>query len=102
MAAGPAVSAARVILNTFKRYDIVLADGGTIALTAESDRYTHTKWADLDIGSRVFDPTPGAQYVDITNLEVLDTGPRIGETWDCVRTVLPEPAVFADGLEAAG
>ena len=28
--------AARVILNTFKRYGIVLSDGGNVALTAES------------------------------------------------------------------
>jgi serine/threonine-protein kinase len=93
--------AARVILNTFKRFGIVLADGGNIALTAESDRYTDTKWADLDVGSRVFDQTPGALDVDVTDFEVLDTGPRIGETWNCVRSVLPEPQLLADGFETA-
>ncbi len=91
--------AARVILNTFKRFGIVLADGGNITLTAESDRYTTTKWADLGIGSRVFDQTDNATDVDITDFEVIDTGPRIAETWECVRTVLPDPAVFADGFE---
>ena len=80
---------------------LVLADGGNIALTAESDRYTDTKWADLDVGSRLFDQTPGALDVDITDFELLDTGPRIGETWDCVRSVLPEPRLFADGFESA-
>lgn len=94
--------AARVILNTFKRYGIVLADGGNITLTAESDRYTDTRWADLGIDSREFDLTPGAQDVAVTDFEVLDTGPRIAETWECVRTVLPEPLTFADGFEAGG
>jgi hypothetical protein len=89
--------AARVILNTFKRYGIVLADGGNIALTAESDLYTDTSWADLGIDSRVFDLTPGALDVDITDFEVIDTGPRIGETWECVRTAIP--MTFIDGFE---
>lgn len=93
--------AARVILNTFKRYGIVLADGGNIALTAESDLYTTTTWADLGVTSRVFDQTAGAADVTISDFQVLDTGPRIGETWDCVRTTVSDPgAVFADGFES--
>lgn len=91
--------AARVILNTFKRYGIVLADGGNISLTAETDLYTDTKWDDLDINSRVFDQTPNALDVDIVDFEVIDTGPRIAETWACVRTTLPSPGIFADGFE---
>lgn len=91
--------AARVVLNSFKRYGIVLADGGNITLTAESDRYTEAKWADLEIDSRVFDLTPGALDVDVTDFEVIDTGPRIAETWECVRSVLPEPVIFNDGFE---
>jgi serine/threonine-protein kinase len=93
-------TAARVILNTFKRYGIVLADGGNIALTAESDLYTTTKWSDLGIGSRLFDLTPNAQDVTINDFEVIDTGPRIGETWECVRSVIPQPGVFANGFES--
>jgi len=91
--------AARVILNTFARYGIVLADGGTVALTAESDLYTTTKWADLGIDSRIFDQTPGATDVAIGHFEVIDTGPRIAETYDCVRAVV-EPGLFADGFES--
>ena len=94
--------AARVILNTFKRFGIVLSDGGNIALTAESDRYTTTKWTDLGIDSREFDLTPGATDVTISDFQVIDTGPRIGETWDCVRSVLPEPRLFRDGFENEG
>ncbi len=91
--------AARVILNTFARYGIVLADGGTVALTAESDLFTTTSWADLGIGSRVFDQTPGATDVTINDFAVIDTGARIAETYDCVRTVI-DPGLFADGFES--
>lgn len=90
---------ARVILNTFARYGIVLADGGTVALTAESDLFTTTSWASLGIDSRVFDLTPGATDVAVTDFEVLGTGPRIPETYDCLRTVV-EPWLFADGFES--
>ena len=31
----------------------------SVALTAESDRYTTTKWTELGVDSRVFDQTPG-------------------------------------------
>lgn len=91
--------AARVILNTLKRYGMVLADGGNVALTAESDLYTTTKWNTLGIGSRVFDQTVGASDVLASDFVVLDTGPRIGETYDCVPTVLPTDTVFRDGFE---
>jgi serine/threonine-protein kinase len=90
---------ARIILNTFVRYGIVLADGGTVALTAESDFYTTTKWADLGIGSRLFDQTPGATPVTIDDFEVVDTGGRIAETYDCVRSVVV-PGLFADDFES--
>lgn len=89
--------AARVLLNTFKRFGIVLSDGGTVALTAESDLYTTTKWLDLGIGPRVFDQTAGATLVSISDFVVLDTGPRIAETWDCVR-VTPQSALYVDGF----
>ncbi|MEM1182653.1 MAG: hypothetical protein AAGM22_30185 [Acidobacteriota bacterium] len=91
--------AARVILNTLKRYGMVLSDGGNIALTAESDLYTTAQWADLGINSRVFDLTPGAAQVLASDFEVLETGPRIGETYECERTEIPV-GLFADGFES--
>lgn len=91
--------AARVILNTLKRYGMVLADGGTVALTAESDLYTTTSWASLGIASRVFDQTAGATTVLASDFAVLDTGARIGETYDCVPTVLPTGVIFANSFE---
>lgn len=91
--------AARVILNTLKRYGMFLADGGNIALTAESDRYTANSWASTGIDSRVFDQTAGASAVAIGDFQVLDTGSRIAETFACVRTVLPSGSLFLDGFE---
>ncbi len=91
--------AARVILNSFKRYGMVLADGGTVALTAESDFYTTTTWDELGIDSRVFDLTADAAKVLVTDFEVIDTGPRIGETYECERTTIPL-VIFADGFES--
>jgi hypothetical protein len=92
--------AARVILRTMQKYGIVLADGGNIALTAQADAFTTAKWADPDIqiGSRVFDQTPGAIDVNLNHFEVLDTGPQILETYNCVRTEIVS-ALFLDGFE---
>ena len=91
---------ARVVLRTMQKYGIVLADGGNIALTAQADTFTTAKWADPDIqiGSRVFDQTPGAVDVNLNHFDVLDTGSQILETYDCVRTEVVS-ALFVDGFE---
>lgn len=91
--------AARVMLNTMKRYGIVLSDGGTVALTSESDLYTTTKWDDLEFDQDEFYNTPGATDPAISDFVVLDTGARIAETWNCVRNNLAPP-VFANGFES--
>lgn len=92
---------AQVILRTLKRYGMVLADGGTVALTAESDLYTDHNWDSVGIGSRTFDQTAGTTAVAIADFAVIDTGARIPETYDCVRTTLPplSQVLFADGFE---
>ena len=93
--------AAQVILRTLKRYGMVLADGGLVALTAENDRYTTVKWADLGIEARTFDQQVPAAKVSVGDFEVIDTGARIAETYECVRE--PEPtasdALFQNGFE---
>ncbi len=98
--------AAQVILRTMQRYGIVLADGGNVALTAESDRFTTAKWADADIGldpndggSRVFDQTPGATPVDVSDFAIIDTGAAIAETYECVRTPEVLGLLFGNGFE---
>lgn len=94
--------AARVVLRTMQRYGIVLSDGGNIALTFESDRHTTTKWVDLVLGAHVFwngavgNRTP----VQVGHFEIIDTGPRIGETWNCVRTAEPFDIIFANGFQS--
>ncbi|UXI69418.1 hypothetical protein [Tahibacter amnicola] len=91
--------AAQVILRTLQRYGMVLADGGNIAISAESDRYTTHTWAELGIGSRVFDQTPGARVVVPADFQVINTGPRIAETYDCERTVVADDVIFANGFQ---
>lgn len=96
-------AAARVILRTMQRYGLVLADGGNIALTFESDRHTTAKWSSLGITPQVFwNGAGGAAAVKVTDFQIIDTGPRIGETWNCVRSVaLPGIEIFLDGFDPA-
>lgn len=94
--------AAQVILRTLQRYGMVLADGGNIALTFESDRHTQTTWAALGIDPHVFwnGSTGNRTPVRVSDFAVIDTGPRIGETYNCVRTpITPGAGIFADGFE---
>jgi serine/threonine-protein kinase len=70
--------AARTVARAMQRYGMLLADGGLIALTARSDRFTRTKWAGL-LGP-----------VDLAALrprdfEMVEAGDRIPLTNDCVR-----------------
>ena len=95
-------AAARVILRTMQRYGIVLADGGNIALTFESDKFTDATWDDLDLPPQVFwdGEDDGRTPVLVTDFVVLDTGPRVAETYDCVRSsVVPGDGLFRDGFE---
>ncbi len=95
--------AAQVILRTMQRYGIVLSDGGNIALNFQSDLHTDSTWDALGIGPHVFwDGSAGdRQPVQVGDFQIIDTGPRIGETWDCVRSaVVPGDVLFRDGFEA--
>ena len=93
-------AAAQVILRTMQRYGIVLADGGNIALTFESDRFTTAKWSQLGVTAQMFFQTAGAARVEVGDFQVIDTGPRIAETYDCVRSVVtPSTLIFSNGFE---
>lgn len=96
-------AAAQVILRTMQRYGIVLSDGGNIALTFETDRYTTATWNTLGITAQTFwNGANGSTPVLVSHFEVIDTGPRIGETWDCVRSsVTVSDLIFANGFESA-
>jgi hypothetical protein len=59
---------------------MILADGGNIALTAADDRYTTAQWSDvLPSGPH------GLQAIRVTDFAIVDTGPTIPLTYDCVR-----------------
>jgi serine/threonine-protein kinase len=87
--------AAKVLLRTMQRYGVVLADGGNIALTGEADRFTTAKWSALGIDEHVFvDGSPAPQ---VTDFEVVETGPQHGVTYDCAR--IADDFLFIDGYD---
>jgi hypothetical protein len=57
---------------------MLLADGGTVALTAQSDKYTKAKCFDL-LGSRNLDSIKPSDF------EMVAAGPRIQLTYACLR-----------------
>ena len=69
---------ASVVARAMQRYGMLLADGGTIALTARSDRFTTAKWAGL-LGAR------DLAALRPSDFEMVDGGERIALTYDCVR-----------------
>ena len=70
----------RIIARALQRYGMILADGGNIALTAASDRFTAAKWtAVLPSGST------GLAAIRVTDFEMIDGGTRIPLTYECVR-----------------
>ncbi len=69
---------AQVVARALQRYGMLLADGGSIALTARSDRFTTAKWAGL-VDTRDLAPLRPADF------EMVKGGPRIALSYDCVR-----------------
>jgi serine/threonine-protein kinase len=70
--------AARTVARAMQRYGMLLADGGQVALTARSDRFTRSKWAGL------LEPRD-LQSIRPRDFEMVDAGARIPLTLDCVR-----------------
>jgi len=71
--------AAQVVARAMQKYGMFLADGGELALTAQNDADTKTKYADVG-----FEPND-LQALKVTDFEVLKEGPLIPLTYDCVR-----------------
>jgi hypothetical protein len=71
--------AARVIARTLQRYGMLLADGGNIALTAQSDRFTTAKWSALGVDGYALGALRPRDF------QMVDGGARITVTNDCVR-----------------
>jgi hypothetical protein len=72
---------ARVVARAMQRYGMLLADGGSVALTARSDRSTTHSWAGL-LGSR------DLQALKVTDFELVDSGAAFAWSGDCQRTGL--------------
>jgi serine/threonine-protein kinase len=94
--------AARVILRTLQKYGMVLADGGSVPLTAEWDWYTTHKWSEFGMDR---DTQTGDQLlygVAVTDFEVVYTGPTIALTYDCNSNgnhMTPADFIFIDGYD---
>jgi serine/threonine-protein kinase len=69
---------ARVVARALQKYGMYHADGGNIALTAQSDRYTTAKWDGL------LEPRD-LRALQVEDFEVIDHGPPITLTLDCER-----------------
>ena len=69
--------AARVVARAMQKYGMFLADGGNIALTAQSDTDTTAKYTDVNFGPH------DLQALKVTDFEVLDLGKPIRLTYDC-------------------
>jgi serine/threonine-protein kinase len=69
---------AQVVARAMQKYGMYHADGGNIALTAQSDRHTTAKWTGL------LGPSDLAA-LKVTDFEVIDHGAPIALTDDCVR-----------------
>jgi hypothetical protein len=69
---------AKVVARALQKYGMILADGGTIALTAQSDRFTKAKWDGLlgPLDLRTIQPS---------DFELVNGGTRLTWTGDCAR-----------------
>jgi serine/threonine-protein kinase len=70
---------ARVIARAMQRYGMILSDGGNIALTAQSDRFTTHKWSQVGVDSH------SLTAIQVSDMEVVGMGSTIPLTYDCVR-----------------
>jgi serine/threonine-protein kinase len=69
---------AKVVARALQTYGMYHADGGNVALTAQSDRHTTAKWAGL-LGSN------DLAALRVQDFDVIDHGAMIALTNDCAR-----------------
>ena len=69
---------AKVVARALQKYGMYHADGGDIALTAQSDRHTTATWDGL------LDPQD-LKALKVDDFEVIDHGSMITLTLDCAR-----------------
>ncbi len=75
-------AAAQVVARAMQRHGLVVADGGSVALTARDDRFTRHNWAEVGFDSH------SLQAIAAGDLEVLDFPAPVPLTYDCVRNGL--------------
>ena len=69
---------AKVVARALQKYGMIHADGGEVALTAASDRYTTAKWDGL-LGDR------DLEFLKVRDFEVVDHGPMVTYPYRCER-----------------
>ncbi|HEY4243944.1 MAG TPA: hypothetical protein VGM88_29220 [Kofleriaceae bacterium] len=70
---------AKVVARALQKYGMYHADGGNIALTGASDKFTTAKWDGLL-------DTHDLRDLQVSDFDVIDEGPMMPVTNDCVRT----------------
>jgi serine/threonine-protein kinase len=70
---------AQVVARALQRYGMILADGGSIALTAASDRFTTHTWSEVGVGA------DSLAAIQVTDMEVVDLDATVPYDGDCVR-----------------
>jgi hypothetical protein len=75
---------AQVIARALQRYGMVLADGGQIALTAESDLFSAHTWDEVGVDAY------SLSTINATDFEIIDAGASTYDTWNCARTPLTQ------------
>jgi hypothetical protein len=75
---------AQVIARALQRYGMILADGGQITLTAESDIFAEHTWEEVGVGDY------SLSSIDATDFEIIDTGASVYDTWDCERAQITD------------
>ncbi len=70
---------ARVVAKALQTYGMLLADGGNMAFTAASDRFSSVKWEDVGVDSF------SLSSIQVEDFEVADMGEPIEWSGDCIR-----------------
>lgn len=76
--------AAQVVARAMQKYGMFMADGGNIALTAQADVVGCATWAEVDLGPQ------DLSVLKATDFEVIDHGPTIDVTYECMRDPITE------------
>lgn len=74
--------AARTVAHAMQRYGMFLADGGNMALTAQSDRFSSSAQWDGLLGP------DDLSSLSVTDFEAIHEGELVPVTYDCVRDAL--------------